>query len=421
MADPKTNALAVLGGMKNSISSYAKQSKYADQALGEGIAAPFAVIGYKGARWSIRHRGNVTVLQRYDAQNRPDGFVPYLDLVVLFAASHHSKVYYEKAYVDGSDDMPDCWSTDGVKPDNAASKKQSPTCGNCKWNEFGSRTNQATGARGKACADTRRMAVVPYRDIENSVLGGPMLLRVPPASLAAVGEYSDLLKANSVPYSAICTRVGFDPKEAFPKMTFEPFAALTDDEMRKVIEMQNHPLVERIVQEQLENVNAQVGSEQGVNKPVTPDSSKANGAEVPPAKSEFAQAQTKADGPSYAGRPQEPATAPPAPAEPEAQATPPTDQAATAAAQAQALTPDQIRIKELEAKLAAAEAKPQKRRTKPVAPQAEAQTHAGPPLPAPVGPGEPEGEEDGSGSGAMVPAGDPALASISARLSKILS
>src|SRR5215471_17524436 len=106
------NALALISGMK--ISSIAKQSKYADQELGAGIAAPFAVIGYKGGKWSIRHRGTTTILERKDAQGRSEGPVPFLDLVILFAASHHSKVYYAKQYSDGDDDVPDGWSTNGV-------------------------------------------------------------------------------------------------------------------------------------------------------------------------------------------------------------------------------------------------------------------------------------------------------------------
>jgi hypothetical protein len=387
MAD---NSLTVIGGMK--ISTKAKQSKYADQELGAGIAAPFAVIGFKGGRWAIKSRGTTHVLERRDAQGRPDGFVPYLDVVILLAASHHSKVYYAKTYQDGDEGVPDCWSTDGTKPDQAAPQKQSPTCANCKWNEFGSRINLQTGkASGKACSDTRRMAVVPYNDIENTLLGGPMLLRVPPASLGSVGEYSDLLKANSVPYSAIATRLGFDKEQAYPRIVFAPLAALTDAEMDRVIKMQAHPLVERIVQEQVENVSASVS-----DAPVIPPAA-ANGqhgtAVTRPVTEPVQQVQPPPTSPTS-----QPAEAPPAPS----------------------LTPEQAKIRELEDQLAAAKAasapatRPTRRRSQPVAPSAQAEPHQ---------PVEAAGEEDGSGSGAAVAAGgsDPALDSITARLSKILS
>lgn len=441
------NALAVLSGAK--ISSLALQSKYATQELGAGIAAPFAVIGYKGSRWSIRHRGVTTVLERFDAQGRRDGFVPFLDVVILFAASHHSKVYYEKNYSDGDDDAPDCWSTNGTVPDQAAPKKQSQTCATCKWNEFGSRVNAQTGSKGKACADTRRMAVVPYADIENTALGGPMLLRVPPASLGAVGEYSDMLKANAAPYSAVATRIGFDPGEAYPKMQFEPIAALSDVEMAKVLRMQEHPLVERIVQEQLESVAAQPA-------PQTPPPGQPAQPVPPPPPQTQAQPtqQTEDPGPQPAflrnGRAADPVTpqvtspvnafTQAAQAEPPAQ---PTAQQITEAAQPQepaqtqeVLTPAELRIRELEAQLAAAKGgeapkRTRKPRTGPVAPQATAQSvaqtmagnGAGTPAQEPQQQALPMGgEEDGSGTGAGVQtAGDPALTSLSARLSKIIS
>jgi hypothetical protein len=421
------NALTIISKMQ--LAPNARQVKYADQELGAGIAAPFAVIGYKGARWSIRHRGNTHVLQRYDGQGRPDGFPPYLNLVILLAASHHSKVYYAKDYKEGDDGIPDCWATNGIAPDQAAPNKQNPTCQGCRHNAFGSRVNKVTGSRGKACADTRRMAVVPYEDIENDICGGPMLLRVPPASLGAIGEYSDMLKANSIPYAAIATRVGFDGEEAFPKMIFEPYAALTQEEVVRVTKMQDHPLVERIVQEQIENIVAQIGSEQGENVTAT-DSGPTHdltgrsramaGNGTPPATKTNPFAQVPG-GPSYAGgarmavqRQQEQGAAGAQPATQTAQAAPEPQQE-------EVLTPDQLRIRELEARLAATDAKAAKaprRRTQPVAPQSKAEAHAGPGLPPPVG--EEGGEEDGSGTGATVQP-DPALSSITARLSKVLS
>src|SRR5215470_633218 len=151
------------------ISQRARQVlKHADEELAPGIAAPFAVIGFKGSRWSLKHRGQITTFERSDGS-----FEPFLDVVMLYAAPHHSKIYYAKAYQDGDDDVPDCWSTDGIKPDGAAPRKQNPVCKGCKWDEFGSRINQSTGARGKACADTRRIAIVPYPNVENEVGGGP--------------------------------------------------------------------------------------------------------------------------------------------------------------------------------------------------------------------------------------------------------
>jgi hypothetical protein len=316
---------------------------------------------------------------------------------------------------------------------------------------------------------------VPSKDIENTVLGGPMLLRVPPASLSGIGEYSDMLKANSIPYAALATRVGFDLREAYPKMVFTPLVALTDDEIHKVRKMQDHPLVERIVQEQIENMVAQVGSEQGVNQPAPKpdpgsdpgplpqhlDRSKTNGAQpvtqqvtppAEPAAPSSPMAQGANLGPSYPGN--QAVQAGQAAGAPQAQPETQTAPDPVSATPAPALTPEQARILELEAKLAASEAKqkaPRKTRSQPVAPSATAEPagSSGPALPPPVGPGmgaafggtpparteaqiaaalpgetivQGDEEEDGSGSGAPAQAqvNDTALASISARLSKLM-
>ena len=200
--------------------------KYADQDLGAGIQAPFAVIGYKGCALvgppprqlpgagALRREGQARWLRALPRSRRP-----------LCRELTTRRSTTKGAYVDGSDSPPDCWSTDGQKPDGAAVAQAEPNLPRLPPpTSRGSRVNAATGAKGKACSDFRRWAVVPYEDIENVLMGGPMLLRIPPASLGGVGEYSDKLRANSVPYAAIATRVGFDGKEAFPKMTFQPYA-----------------------------------------------------------------------------------------------------------------------------------------------------------------------------------------------------
>lgn len=392
MAENK-NALTLIANMQ--ISTRARQVlKHADEELAAGIAAPFAVIGFKGGKWSVRSRGTVKELENPDGSS-----IPFIDVVVLYAASHHSKIYYAKVYQDGDDDVPDCWSTDGIKPDQAAPHKQNPICEGCRHNAFGSRINQATGSKGKACQDVRRLAISPYPDLENEMLGGPMLLRIPPATLSPFAEYSDFLKANTVPYSAIVTKIGFEKGLSYPRFIFQPKQALTDDEIDRVARMQSHPLTDRIVSQQLENIVDQPGSEAGTAntepgpKPVT------NGKSVPhesnqPEQSDnaFARAQGKTE------------------AVQRQQATPaPAPQPTQKPAPAPALSPEQARLKELEAEIARLKAgteKPARRRSKPVAPSTEAET-----LPPP------DADDTGTGDDA---AEDPALAAINARLDEVM-
>src|SRR5262245_25458393 len=116
------NALAVIRGINIPAEARTLLNNY-DKELAPGIDAPFDVITYKGGHWGMVSRGNRTIFERKTADGRPDGYEPFLYLVLLNGADHHSKVYYAKTYQDGDDDMPDCWSTDGLKPDAAVPAK----------------------------------------------------------------------------------------------------------------------------------------------------------------------------------------------------------------------------------------------------------------------------------------------------------
>lgn len=225
----------------------AQTLRTAGRKLGEGIQTPFAIIGYKGGKFSIQHRGTKEILYRYDATGKVEGTVQHLDLVIVDTADANAKVYYAKAYQEGDDAQPDCWSSNGQAPDSSIQNPQSATCATCKWNQFGSRVNQATGSKGKACADTRRLAVVPGDDVENKLLGGPMLLRVPPASLSTFAAYGDGLAAAQYPFAALVTRVGFDLTKAYPALVFSVVRALTPAELGKIKEHQANPMVLRLI------------------------------------------------------------------------------------------------------------------------------------------------------------------------------
>ncbi|MFX8094606.1 hypothetical protein ABTK72_20245, partial [Acinetobacter baumannii] len=78
------------------------------------------------------------------------------------------------------------------------------------------------GSKSKACSDSRKLVIVPVGangavDFENLRFGGPMLLRVPPASLRAFAEYDAKLQAMGLPYYAVVTRLQFDQSQAYPR------------------------------------------------------------------------------------------------------------------------------------------------------------------------------------------------------------
>ena len=215
--------------------------------LGSGVASSYGVIGIKGKVWSTKYQGTETKMMRDDG----DGARGSIEVIIVKSSSAVSKIFYKGGYVDGSNMAPDCWSSNGIVPDAGAQNKQHATCANCPMNAWGSRVTDS-GKNGKACADSRRVAVVPMNDIENDMFGGPMLLRIPAASLKDLQAYGKLLDSYGYPYYACATRIAFDPNEAYPKFVFSAIRPLTDAEATKIIAMRDDERVKRLLNESTE-------------------------------------------------------------------------------------------------------------------------------------------------------------------------
>jgi hypothetical protein len=224
------------------------------ETLGSGISGGFGVLGYKGKTWYTSYKGEKKELMRPDG----DGPRNSVDVVILKEGKVVSKTWYEK-YVDGSAAAPDCSSSNGVTPDAGAPKKQAAVCAVCPKNGWGTALQQdGTMGKGKACKDVKRLAIVPANVAQedtvmplNEMLGGPMLTRVPPASLQDLAKYGERLKAMGYPYyQGVITKISFDPKESYPKFVFTPQRPLTDAEADVVIALVKSPQVERILAEE---------------------------------------------------------------------------------------------------------------------------------------------------------------------------
>src|SRR5208282_104629 len=150
----------------------------------------------------------------------------------------------------GSTGKPDCWSADGVKPDANVLVPVAKTCAACPNNEWGSRVSE-TGKKGKKCADRRRMAVVGPADLtKNGANCEKFLLHVPAASLKGLAEYEKkVLTPKGIPYYAVVTRIGFDPTQAHPSLTFKATRFLTEQEAQAILEIRDGDDIKRILQE----------------------------------------------------------------------------------------------------------------------------------------------------------------------------
>jgi hypothetical protein len=201
----------------------------------------FPVISIKGKVFAIVRDGERVVLPN---PKDPESPATAIDVVLLKANKGTSKVFYLKGYdpKDSEGAKPDCYSSDGVTPAADAQTPQAKKCATCPHNQWGSKISDKGATKGKACSDTVRMAVAAAGQVND-----PMLLRVPPASIKALGEYGQMLAKRGVGYNMVVTKVSFDMEAESPKLTFKPVGFLDDAAFAEVQEAIQSDLVANIL------------------------------------------------------------------------------------------------------------------------------------------------------------------------------
>lgn len=185
----------------------------------------FPVVSIKGKVFHVT-RGDERMLVTKPGEDDE----PARSLEVVIAASNpeKSKVYYAHGYEEGSSSKPDCYSNDGIAPALDAEDAQSTKCATCPHNIWGSRITDS-GGKGKACADSMRLAVAPAGQLND-----PMLLRVPAASLKTLGQYGGQLAKRGVDPKYVVTKIGFDYNVAHPALTFKAVRFIEEDELAAI-------------------------------------------------------------------------------------------------------------------------------------------------------------------------------------------
>lgn len=181
----------------------------------------FPVISIKGKQFAVVRDGERKVLPN---PKDPDSPATSIDVVLIKANAAKSKVFYLKGYdpKESEGKKPDCFSNNGSTPDASVEHPQSKSCATCVHNQWGAKIGE-NGKKGKACSDSVRVAVAAAGQVND-----PMLLRVPPASIKALGEYGQMLAKRGVGYNMVVTKVGFDVDAESPKLTFKPVGLLDD-------------------------------------------------------------------------------------------------------------------------------------------------------------------------------------------------
>jgi hypothetical protein len=236
-----------------------EQARAVASELASGVTAGFPIISYRGKVWRVRKGGT-----EVDFLDRRGNAVPSIDVVFVKSNKNLSKTYYKGKWQEGDNSPPDCWSSDGVKPDAAVQNKQHTVCATCPRNAWGSRITEQ-GKKGRECSDVRRMAVVFADELAKKGADAHVfLMRIPPASLNPLKDYAEkVLGPAGVEYYAVATQVGFDSGASHPKLTFRVSTDeddhprfLTEEEYATIEELRDSPEVEHILSEEPDYASA---------------------------------------------------------------------------------------------------------------------------------------------------------------------
>jgi hypothetical protein len=218
-------------------------SKYANviplEKLG-GVSGGFPIISIKGKVFTRVAGDEREIIMKKD-EDGEGGPASSINVVILKQNPALSKVFYAGKYSEGSDEKPTCYSNNGLTPEDDSEEKQASKCSVCPHNQWGSRITDS-GGKGKACADSRRIAVAAL-----GLINDPMLMRVPAASLKQIDQYGDSLVKRQVPYQLVVTKIGFDYSVAHPALTFKPVGMVDETTADQIAEMLNEPVIDRIL------------------------------------------------------------------------------------------------------------------------------------------------------------------------------
>src|SRR5512139_785494 len=132
-----------------------------------------------------------------------------MNIVVVAAAPSINRQFHTTAYSEeAAPAAPDCYSSDGIKPDADVAKPQGATCASCPQNIAGSGQGDS-----RACRFQQRLAIV----LEGDIGGAVYQLPLPATSLFGKGEpnnvkmplqaYARFLASNGLPITAVATEM----------------------------------------------------------------------------------------------------------------------------------------------------------------------------------------------------------------------
>ena len=216
-----------------------------DAAFGEGnirekISIPSLTIA--GKKFTMKVDGEAKILTKTDTDTGEQVNLQFVNVVVVDMNPNRSRTYFARAYVPGENQMPECYSSDGKKPDADVKTPCAATCAACPNSVKGSKISN--GKELYACDTKKRLAVWPEAMLRNPALGIPPLQMILPITSIwdktnpkndsegwfAWDNYVADIRAKGVKHTAeIITRIKFDNTE-HPKLLFKAVRYLDDAE-----------------------------------------------------------------------------------------------------------------------------------------------------------------------------------------------
>jgi hypothetical protein len=161
----------------------------------------------------------------------PNGVVgPQLEVVVIDYTLVHS--YFDKPYDSDNIVPPVCYANDRIfqalAPVKDSPSPQAENCAICEMNRYKSAPN----GKGKACRNSRLLAVVPANDIDSAPL---WTFSVAPTSISRWDAFvTELMGMNLTPMFAK-TKVTFEVAGTYAKPVFEVLEPLSKSETASAI------------------------------------------------------------------------------------------------------------------------------------------------------------------------------------------
>lgn len=246
-----------------------------DSNIKEKISIPSMSIA--GKKFSMKISGETTILTRPDPDTGETVNLPFINVVVVGMNPNRSRTFFAKPYVDGENQQPACYSSDGKTPDKDVKAPCAATCASCPNSVKGSRIKE--GREGYACSSIRRLAIWPAAMLSNTELKLPVLqLTLPMTSIwdkenkkndaemwFAWDNYVDDLRARGVKHTGeVVTRIKFDNSD-YPKLLFKAVRWLDDadhakfGELTKVRAVMNTDDVKKLLHGKLVDEDVAVG------------------------------------------------------------------------------------------------------------------------------------------------------------------